>query len=80
MPITIPQTGTKSQKSVKLTETEWELLKKIRVNAHSDIAFALHFKLHRNTIIRICDYGSGSPANITQVRKVLKSSKNTANA
>jgi len=73
-PFTIPQTGNKNKKSVKLTDNELQLLKELRVSAYSDTAFSQSFNIDRVSLIRIITIGSGSVRNINKIRKTLKQS------
>jgi hypothetical protein len=76
--MSIPQTGKKSEKSVKLSPDELTSLDEQRQAANSDTAFATLFKIDRVTLIRIVTVGSGSEANVKKIRRKLNALKQLA--
>lgn len=68
---TIPQTGVKSKKSVKLSPEELKKLKQLRRESESDTAFASDMDVDRVSLIRIILTGSGSEANIKTISRKL---------
>jgi hypothetical protein len=69
--MSIPLTGRKPQKSVKLKPNEVAKLMELREQANSDTDLAFSFVIDRITLLRIITVGSGSEINIRKIRRKL---------
>jgi len=74
----IPRTGKKTEKSVKLTTEELDLLVELREQSNSDTAFASTIGIDRVTLIRIMTIGSGSENNVKKIRRKISKLKEAA--
>lgn len=65
-------TKTVKRRSVSLMSDELTALKKLQRKFNTTVEAAEYIGIHRNTLIRIIQLGSGSPANVELIRKAIK--------
>lgn len=78
--MSIPQTGNKSEKSVKLSEEELKSLQTLRDNYNSFDRFSIGLGINRTSLIRIMQFCSGSEKNIKKIRRKLSRITSPTNA